>query len=144
MDSGRIDADLQSGSNPAKEADMSVKKKHSIEWKIFNAAIKFLQERKLAKNVFGRDKTGQEVDEDQIWKNPKLVVCACALGAVYGGAGIIQASMHEVQYCKRDLEELVQRKTKNPYASVVRYSDRYWIRKGDIIQLLSEARDAHA
>lgn len=92
------------------------KKECSIKWRIFNAAIEFLETRKLAKDVYGCDADGNVLEWDAIYRNPEKIVCACAGGALWGGAGSIGAAKDDADACHDDLTELVP----NPFNFVLR------------------------
>ncbi len=116
-------------------------KKRSTKWRIFDAAIQYLQQRKLLKESYGRDATGWLLDRDDLYNNRSHVVCCCALGAVYGGGGSIRAPFDVVESCDLELDALVRKKTRGQCENAGDYNDRSWVSKGDIIKLLTEARD---
>src|SRR3989344_6986001 len=123
------------------ETDMSAKREHPISWRIFDAAVTYLQSRRLVKDDYGKDVCERKFNARDMYRCWDSAAFAGAVGSLYAGAGVVGASFYDVEPCVSALNALVARLTRGKCAVIGDYTDRQWVQRRHVIKLLLAARD---
>ena len=120
---------------------MSAKKTQPTARRIFDAAASYLQDRRLIKDGYGKNVCERKFNARDMYHCFEQVDGTGAVGALYAGAGIIRAGYHEVDSCVEVLNKLVTQRTRGKCNYIGDYTDRSWVQKRHVLQLLRAARD---